>query len=96
MAAADSVTARIGYRIVRIVLATRNTARAMPMANPPPYQISEERAMAARLPVGLFHVVLVDPQDLAGDGLDLAEGAVECPVRSARRSRACPDVPATP
>ena len=44
MAAADSVTARIGYRIVRIVPATRNTARAMPIARPPPYQIREERA----------------------------------------------------
>ena len=32
---------------------------------------------AARLPVGLFHVVLVDPQNLAGDGLDLAEGAIK-------------------
>ena len=45
MAAADSVTARIGWRIVRIVLATSNTARTMPNARPPPYQSSEERAM---------------------------------------------------
>ena len=32
---------------------------------------------AARLPVGLFHVVLVDPQNLARNGFDLAESAVE-------------------
>ncbi len=30
-----------------------------------------------RLPVGLFHVVLVDPQNLAGNGFDLAESGVE-------------------
>ena len=40
----------------------------MPMAKPPPYQISEERASRRASAVGLFHVVLVDPQDLAGDG----------------------------
>ncbi len=32
---------------------------------------------AARLPVDLFHVVLVDPQDLARNGLDVAEFAGE-------------------
>ena len=32
---------------------------------------------AARLPVCLFHVVLVDPQNLARNGFDFAESAVE-------------------
>ncbi len=88
MAAADSVTARIGYRIVRIVPATRNTARAIPIAKPPPYQIREERAMRRACRLACFHVVLVDPQNLARNGLDLAEPAVQARIAACRRSRA--------
>lgn len=42
--------------MVRIVLAIRNTAKAMPMANPPLYQIREERAThrASRLASSMF------------------------------------------
>ena len=43
----------------------------MPQARPPPYQNSEERASCGRRWLACFHVVLVDPQDLAGDFLDL-------------------------
>ena len=45
MAAADSVTARMGTRMVRIVPARRRTARAMPKARPQAYQT---RAAPAR------------------------------------------------
>ena len=76
MAMADSVTARIGTRIVRIVPATRSTAKAMPKARPPPYQQGGAGPGGAPA-IGRFHVLLVDPQNVAGDALDLEEQAVK-------------------
>ncbi len=56
MAAADSVTARMGTRMVRIVPARRRTARAMPKARPQPYHTS---AAAARRRAALSAVSML-------------------------------------
>ena len=77
MAAADSVTARMGTRMVRIVPARRRTARAMPKARPQPYQTSAAAARRRAALSAVFHVVLVDLPDAARHLLDLQEGVVQ-------------------
>ena len=81
MAAADSVTAWIGKRIVRMVPATSRTARAMPKARPVPYQTREWCAKRRDSLIGIFHLLLVYLQNAAGDFLDIEEHAVKARLR---------------
>ena len=92
MAMADSVTARIGIedRANRAGDQEHGQRDAEGQAAAVPEQ--RGAGQAERVLVGLLHVLLVDAEDLAGDGLDFAEGLVEARLAllpKYRRSRCC-------